>query len=208
MGILVWGVIMIISILAGIFIFPEDYTFQFDPKQFLILIVLVVLMMPFQTSAEELFFRGYLAQVIGGWTKNRWVVLFITSILFGALHYSNPEVKEYGALLILPQYIITGVLFGLIAILDDGIELPLGIHFINNALSRLLVTFDASALKSDALFIVSNINPKEALIETLITSTIAFFILWRIYKWDVRIMNKKITIPAPVEPVTATEEAL
>ena len=208
MGILVWGIIMIISISIGILIFPDDYTFQFKPTQFLILLALVILMMPFQTSAEELFFRGYLAQVVGGWTKNRWVVLLVTSVLFGALHYSNPEVKEYGALIMLPQYIITGVLFGLIAILDDGIELPLGIHFINNALGTLFVTFDASAIKSDALFKAININPQGALIETLITSALAFFILWRVYKWDFRILNKKITIPVAIEKVTTTEEAL
>ena len=44
-------------------------------------------------------------QGIGILARNRWAPLLITSLIFGLMHYFNPEVSEYGAAVMLPQYI-------------------------------------------------------------------------------------------------------
>lgn len=158
--------------------------------------------MPFQTSIEELLFRGYLAQGVARWTKSRWWALIIPSVLFALMHLANPEVKEYGFWLSMPQYLIMGLMLGLISILDDGIELALGIHFINNALTALLVTHEASALQTDALFLLHDLDPVASLISISVASILVILILQRIYKWDFGIMNRKVAaVPPPPPPV-------
>ena len=75
----------------------------------------------------------------------------ITSILFGVFHSANPEVSEMGYSLMV-FYIGTGLLLGIMTLMDDGIELALGFHFGNNLLAATLVTSDWSALQTDAAF--------------------------------------------------------
>ena len=84
--------------------------------------------------------------------KYRWVALLLTGFAFGLLHGSNPEVDRFGFWVAMPQYILMGLLLGLVAIWDDGLELALGLHLANNIISSLVVTHDASALQTHALF--------------------------------------------------------
>lgn len=206
MGIIVWGILILadtaITVLTSS---PSEYEFRFNAGAFFPLLLIILIIMPFQTSIEELIFRGYLAQGMARWTKNRWWVLVIPSLLFALMHIVNPEVKEYGFWLSMPQYLIMGLMLGLISILDDGIELALGIHFINNALSAILVTHKASALQTDALFLYHDIDPVASLISISIASVLVILILQRIYKWDFGIMNKKVeqTLP-PLPPIEET----
>ncbi len=204
MGIIVWGIIILadtaISLLTSS---PGEYEFRFNAGTFLPLLLIILLVLPFQTSIEELLFRGYLAQGVARWTKSRWWALIIPSVLFALMHIVNPEVKEYGFWLSMPQYLIMGLMLGLISILDDGIELALGIHFINNALTAVLVTHEASALQTDALFLLHDLDPVASLISISIASILAVVILQRIYKWDFKIMNRKVVaVPPPAPSVT------
>ncbi len=203
MGIIVWGIIILADTAISLLVSsPGEYEFRFNTGAFLPLLLILLLVMPFQTSIEELLFRGYLAQGVARWTKSRWWALIIPSVLFALMHLANPEVKEYGFWLSMPQYLIMGLMLGLISILDDGIELALGIHFINNALTALLVTHEASALQTDALFLLHDLDPVASLISISVASILVILILQRIYKWDFGIMNRKVAaVPPPPPPV-------
>lgn len=209
MGILVWGALLLVSFAISYFTAsPEELEFRFNPSALIGLIVVVLLFMPFQTSAEEILFRGYLAQGVAKWTKSRWWALIIPSVGFALMHSANPEVKEYGFWLTMPDYFLMGLLLGLVSILDDGIELAMGMHFINNALSSVLATYDSSVLQTDALFKQTEINPVDTLIETVILGVVAVFVLQRIYKWNFGILNKKVeTNMPPLPPQTKAEPA-
>lgn len=202
-GIIVWAILLLVSFAVSYFTSPEEFEFQFNPSAFFGMVLILLLMMPFQTSIEEILFRGYLAQGVAKWTKSRWMALIIPSVLFALMHAPNPEVKEFGFWLMMPNYLIMALLFGLISILDDGIELALGIHFINNALSSVLVTHSSSVLQTDALFVAKKIDPVYSLIEMAVLAVLAIYILQRIYKWDFGIINKKV---APNTPVASTTE--
>ena len=89
-GFAVWGVLNILLMGVSIMISPEDYEFRFDGWQFFWLVIISVVMIPLQTTCEEYGFRGYLAQGIGSWMRNRWAVLIITSVAFGLMHSANP----------------------------------------------------------------------------------------------------------------------
>ncbi len=130
---------------------PGDYVWNFDLIPFLILCIIAVIFIPLQTSFEEYFFRGYLMQGIGVLARNRWLPLIITSLIFGGLHFFNPEVEKLGNIIMI-YYIGTGFMLGIMALMDEGIELSLGFHAANNLLTALLVTADWTAFQTNSLF--------------------------------------------------------
>ncbi len=150
-----FGLISIVAICLTVisyWISPEDFIWNFKPNRFLILLLISILMLPLQTTVEELFFRGYLMQCFGFWSKNKGVALVITSLLFGLLHLQNPEIEELGTLIII-VYILTGFFLGIITLMDDGLELAIGFHAGNNLMTALLLTSDWTVLQTDSIFI-------------------------------------------------------
>ncbi len=121
--------------------------------------VVSVLFIPFQAAFEEVLFRGYLMQGFAALIKNRWFPVIMTSIFFGLMHGFNPEIKEFGFFTMMPQYITFGIIFGIITIMDDGIEAAMGAHTANNIFLCILVTNPSSALQTHALFEQLNIHP-------------------------------------------------
>ena len=61
-----------------------------------ILVLIAIILIPIQSSAEEYLLRGYMMQRIGLITGNRWFPLIFTSAIFGLLHSFNPEITEFG----------------------------------------------------------------------------------------------------------------
>lgn len=151
-GFVVWGVLCAAVVSADIFLSPENYTWNFKPIPFFTLLIVSFLFLPIQTSFEELLFRGYFMQGLGTWFKNRWVPLIVTSVAFGLLHGANPEVEKLGYISMV-FYIGTGFFFGITTLLDEGTELALGLHAINNIVAAFLVTTDWTVFQTDALFV-------------------------------------------------------
>ena len=131
---------------------PSDFQWNFDPQAFATLFLIAIVLVPLQTSAEELFFRGYLMQGFGQIFKHRIFPLLITSLLFGFMHFGNPEIDKLGPLLIV-SYVSMGFFFGIITLMDEGLELALGYHACNNLLISLLVTSDWTAFQTHSLFL-------------------------------------------------------
>lgn len=156
---------------------------QFDPSTIYTLAIVSLLLLPLQTGFEEVLFRGYLMQGFALLVKYRWVTLLLTSLIFGALHLFNPEVKAYGALITLPQYIGFGLFFGICAIMDEGLELAWGVHAVNNIFLSVFFTQDTSALQTPALYRITAFNPLFDLIALLILSVLFIIIARRKYQW-------------------------
>ena len=147
---LVWGVTTCVFILLEYYSSPENYTFNFKPIPFLILVLISIVFIPLQTSFEEYLFRGYLMQGLGVLAKNRWVPLILTSTLFGLLHIANPEIDKLGYVLLV-HYIGTGFLLGIMTLMDEGLELALGFHAANNLIAALLLTADWTAFQTHSI---------------------------------------------------------
>ncbi|MGL5683413.1 MAG: lysostaphin resistance A-like protein [Marinifilaceae bacterium] len=184
MGFGVWLAISIITFIIGYFTGgQETLEFQFNPWQFIPLFFVILLIMPFQTSFEELLFRGYLTQWTGYLFNNRLVAWILPSLLFALLHGANPEVDAFGFWIAMPQYIIMGLLLGFITLADDGTELALGLHFANNSFAALTVTSGASAIQTHALF--REMNPTSSITDSiymLIAALLFIFIINRKYR--------------------------
>ena len=160
---------------------PTDYTLSFQAAPFFITLLISLLVLPFQTSCEELVFRGWLMQGIGSIAKKPWIPLVITSVLFGAMHFANPEVTKYGLLPMAVYYIGFGLFMGLVALLDDGLELSLGLHFGNNFFGATMVSFTSSALQTNTLFRTTDPDAYTLLALSIAGATAAFFIFKKIY---------------------------
>lgn len=147
----IWTVVTVVSTLVTYYLNPLDFKINFQPVPFLILFIIAALLIPIQTTVEELVFRGYLMQGFANLSRNKWIPLVMTSTIFGLLHLSNPEVLKLGNI-IMVYYIGTGLLLGIITLMDDGMELALGFHAANNLIGALLVTSDWSAFQTYSIF--------------------------------------------------------
>lgn len=183
-GVLIWGIVTAGVIGYDIMSSPENYVWNFKPIPFITLCFVAILFIPLQTSLEELLFRGYYMQALGMWAKNKWFPLIIMSLVFGLLHIFNPEIGKLGYIILI-FYIGTGLFFGIVTLMDEGIELAMGMHAINNLLAALFVTTDWTVLQTDAIYVDIS-DPKvtfETFIPLLIIYPIVFFVLSKKYGW-------------------------
>ena len=153
---LVFGISLILFPI-DILMSPDDYELTFNLNQFLILLVICFTLLPLQTSFEEYLMRGYLLQGIGICTKSRFLAFTIPSILFGLLHFANPEIEKLGNEFIF-AYILMGFFLGLVTMMDEGLELALGWHYANNLTAALFVTADWTVLQTDSVYKLSLIH--------------------------------------------------
>ena len=179
----IWGGMMILSFIISYWMDPSDIHFQFKGEQFVVLIFVAVIGLGLQSAFEELMFRGYLQQGLAVLTKNAWIPILVTSVAFGLLHAANPEVEEYGMAIMLPQYMILGLTLAILTVMDEGLELAIGVHVVNNVLTSLLITHDSSVLKTPALFKAETVDPESGLYEILIVSFLFIVIMSYKYKW-------------------------
>jgi membrane protease YdiL (CAAX protease family) len=181
----IWAIFTLISTLMMYYLNPADFKFNFQLIPFLILAVIATLLVPIQTSVEELVFRGYLMQGFANLSKNKWFPLLMTSSIFGLMHLFNPEVTKMGNI-IMVYYIGTGLLLGIMTLMDDGMELALGFHAANNLIGALLVTSDWSAFQTYSVF--KDVSEPEAGLDIIFPIIVIYPLLLIIfgikYRWS------------------------
>ena len=181
-----WGIVSSVMIGLGYLLEPENFEINFKLVPFLILLVIAILLIPIQTSFEEYLFRGYLMQGIGVITKYRWIPLLITSLVFGLMHISNPEVDKLGPVVMI-YYIGTGLFLGVMTLMDEGMELALGFHAANNLFTALLVTADWTAFQTHSvlkdLSDPQNAGISDVIIPVFVIFPILLYVFSKKYNW-------------------------
>ena len=86
--------------------------------------ILILAIIP--AIGEEFIFRGCLQKIFAKWTGNKHVAIWVTAIIFSAIH-----VQFYG---FLPRMLL-GALFGYLLIWSGTIWIPILAHFMNNAVA-------------------------------------------------------------------------
>ncbi|TWD93257.1 hypothetical protein FB550_11671 [Neobacillus bataviensis] len=183
-GFITYFVILGLTTIIDCLLNPGDYSFNdISVSDFLILSVLVLVLTPIQTTCEELFFRGYLLQFFGKWVRIPFLLSLIVGSIFGALHFTNPEMG-YSPLLVGADYLVTGFIWCYITVKTNSTELSIGAHAANNMLLGWFITMDDSAMGNiPSLFIVTNIDPAISLMWTIVSLGIFLFISLRKYKF-------------------------
>jgi membrane protease YdiL (CAAX protease family) len=172
-----WLVVAAVITVVEAVIFPGRYSLTFDPGRLLPFAVVAVLVFPIQSSAEELFFRGYLLQGLGRLT-GQWLLLAgLTGLVFALLHIENPEVgAEFW--LVMAFYFVFGVALALITLRDNGLELALGVHAANNLFTALVANFKGSAVESPSIFTAAGFTPWYSLVTTVIGLGVMYLVFF------------------------------
>jgi membrane protease YdiL (CAAX protease family) len=181
----IWLIISVILFFSSYFYDSSDIVLQFNLFPFAILSIITLILMPIQTTAEELIFRGYLMQGFYNLSLNKWFPLLMTSLIFGTMHIMNPEVEKIGYL-ILVYYIGTGLFLGIITLMDEGTELAIGFHAANNIIASLLITTDYTVFQTHSIF--KDISEPsinfEVFFPVLVLFPILLFYFSKKYKWN------------------------
>jgi len=180
---LIWILISAIYLIISVRTEPENFHLNNTSETLIPLIIISLLLIPFQSAFEEVLFRGYLMQGFTNLVRNRWFPLVMTSIFFALMHVLNPEVREFGFLAMMPQYLLFGLIFGIMTILDDGIEAALGAHAANNAFLCIMVTSESSAIQTPALYEQLEINPWSDMLTMLFMGLVVILLLKIVFKW-------------------------
>jgi membrane protease YdiL (CAAX protease family) len=190
-----WFGITVVVELLFYGIYPEMYSYSLKIDDFLPALLVGLLLIPIQSTAEELLFRGYLLQGIG--KQNIWAGIIITGTLFGLAHGLNPETEKVGFALGMSYYISVGLFFALLAIFDKKLELPIGIHAANNVYAFLIVSYPDSVLPSPSVFMLNKLNFPLMIVGWVITVIIYIFLANKIFNLrpfiqnQVEVMNTK-----------------
>jgi uncharacterized protein len=198
----VWMVISALYLFVYLKVEPSNFTINNNTVTLLYIAIIALLLIPFQAGLEEVVFRGYLMQGFGLMVRNRWFPLVVTSVFFGLLHSFNPEVRAYGFFLMMPQYIVFGLIFGIVTMLDDGIEAALGAHAANNIFLVIMVTHDSSALQTPAFFQQNEVNPWIEFSGLVVSGIIFIIVLRYIFRWgSFSVLASEIEEPPEQKPI-------
>lgn len=180
-GFIFWFAVLTIAIFS---ILPADtYSYRFDPAKFWPLLVIALLLFPIQTTFEEVFFRGYLMQGIAILTRNKVLPLIVVTLIFMLVHYWNPEFANESGIGAI-EYLLMSVFLGLITVLDDGLELPCGIHAANNIFLAVIMSTSDGSLQTNSLFVTSlRAIGENFFVLAVVPYFAAFIILFLVFRW-------------------------
>lgn len=179
----VWLSLAALQSLVEALLYPGRYVWTFKPESFFLFLLPILLLIPIQTSAEELFFRGYLLQGFGLKVRSIWLLSLLSGVLFALPHMTNPEVSV-NFWLLLSYYFLSGVFMAFVTLKDQRLELALGLHAANNIFTAVFANYTISALPTPALFTVQDLDAVYALTAYIISATLFYLIFFRQRKTD------------------------
>lgn len=170
---------------------------EFNVTAAVVSIVLVLLLVPFQATAEEVVFRGLFLQVLGSWMKSPWLAIVLSTLIFASMH-------------IYDIWGLVGVgMMGLVAAWltwkTGGLEAAIAIHILNNIAAFM---FMASGITGETGQVEASGGPELIISEAVGLALFAWLVLRtfkaRGYGWQ-RIDTVYRSVPvdqvAPVSPM-------
>lgn len=202
LGVGAWSVTLALSVVASVALGGADtIRWNFRADVFFPSFVFACTLLLIQTTAEELFFRGYLIQWFSKVTRNVWVLAAASGLLFGLPHLANPEVADAsgaGLMVALTIYFATGFALAVPSIRSGTIELAIGAHFINNFFNVVFLTVDDSALGTTSLWVDSASDINAAAVGSVLSAIVFIALTWKVTgRGEVR------PLPEPIAPATA-----
>ncbi len=178
----VFGILLFIGTGVDYIFNSETYSVSFDPDKFWVMLPVILIMTPIQTTAEEIVFRGYVIQSFGLKIKNGLVLSVISGVIFTLPHLANPEIYAaselgvFSTICMVLNYFIYGVMLAMITIRTNSLEAAVGVHAVNNLFCFIIVSYPDSVLPTNTIFFTSELNPVAGFVSSLITA-ILFYII-------------------------------
>ncbi|WP_167199813.1 CPBP family intramembrane glutamic endopeptidase [Brevibacterium pigmentatum] len=121
-------------------------------SQVLAMLIAVVLLVPFQATAEEIVFRGLAMNIIGSWLRHpAWAVLIPVPFFVAGHVYDLPGLIDVG---------IFAVIVGTLTIITGGLEVGIAFHIVNNVFAfglGVLAGADLNATSAPTIEVVMSI---------------------------------------------------
>jgi uncharacterized protein len=166
-------------------LYPDTFSFNFDLKTFALFVPIALILTAIQTTAEELFFRGYIVQGASLIWSNRVFLAIASAAIFTLPHATNPESQEGGWIgMFLGLFVGTGLLYAIVSLIDGTTELAIGAHFANNLAYFLLFNWSGSFFTTPALFSISEYHARFYDITSLVLIPVFLAIVFRVFKRD------------------------
>lgn len=135
---------------------------------------------------EEIFGRAYCMSVLKQ-TRNKYIVLGISAVVFAAMHLGNNGIN----FLALINLFLVGILFGYMFMKSGNVWMPIGFHITWNYFQGYILGFQVSGNEVNGIYQLQNsvnsyinggtFGPEGGIIVTLIL-IITFFIVGVLYK--------------------------
>jgi membrane protease YdiL (CAAX protease family) len=178
-GMAAWMGLMCVYQTVGYFIDPTSVKMTVEWGRFLIFLPFALILVPIQSAFEEVAIRGQLMHGLIRLAPNQpYLPLLLSSGIFAGLHIMNSEVATYGAGLMMAHYFTFGLVLGAFALIDEGLELSIGIHAGNNIFSLCLVSYPGSSLSTPTLLEQQGMAAAADFIVMLVFVAIMYFIFF------------------------------
>ncbi|MGI5287023.1 CPBP family glutamic-type intramembrane protease [Nonomuraea polychroma] len=127
-------------------------------ERFLPALIVIVLLVPFQSAAEEYVFRGWFLQAVGAHVRNPVWGILIGAALFASVHgYSWAGLADVFAF---------GAVVGWLAVRTGGLEAGIALHVMNNMLAFGISA--AAGTIEDALIQSKVVVPWQAIVGVMV----------------------------------------
>lgn len=130
---------------------------------------------------EEIFGRAYCMSVLKQ-TRNKWIILIVSSIIFAAMHLGNSAI---GIIPLINLFLI-GIAFGYMFMKSSNIWMPIGFHISWNYFQGYIWGFEVSGNVVDGMYKIQTVNDsilnggafgaEGGLVVTVITILIIYFV--------------------------------
>lgn len=156
-GFFSWLLVMLGPSIALLFVFPGDngYEWNFQAAAFIPFAIITLLLIPVQTTAEEVFFRGWLMQWFSQRFSSIWILSALSGIAFALPHMANPEALSQPVLAFV-TYASVGFVLGWVTVRDRSLEIAIGAHAAHNLFLSLVAGYEGGALPAEALFVTDS----------------------------------------------------
>ena len=156
-AILAWLGMGAIDLSLGFMVERTLPTFQGFSMNWVWVVLFIAPLVVLQSSAEELVFRGYLPQslhhMLPGLLKQQVLIALISSALFAALHWGNPDVM-HAPWMAMAEFFALSLAVSWLSLRLGGLEAAFALHSVNNCMLLLFFSPTAFALGDQVLFTV------------------------------------------------------
>lgn len=152
------------------------------PASPLLMILLVLLLVPFQAAAEEYLFRGMLMQIIGSWLKHPLFAILLPVPLFVIGHLYD----LYGQV----DVAVFAIAAGYLTWRTGGLEAAIGLHTVNNVVLFIFGSVGLMDLNAEG-------SSLSSLISSVVLTGVTTLILLQLAK---RFKIERTAGPAPLPP--------
>ena len=157
-AVLTWLTMGVIDLGLGFWVERSIPAFHGFSSSWIWALLFIVPIVVLQSSAEELLFRGYLPQslhhILPKIFKSKVGIAVLTSGLFAAIHWGNPDVMHAPWHAIADFFVLSLAICWLTLRLG-GLEAAFALHSINNVMLVLVFSAEQYALGDQVLFTVS-----------------------------------------------------